>query len=167
MLVEVNQLATFTYPVGKWWNGTGRNNHNGVYPDPHYGLDHAIMGNANTPVIIEKKPLTLSGLTSIDLSGVGSGFNDVADDSMIAAATKWLKDRGISNGCGEGNFCPDDNVTRGQIALFLHRMGTGTQATTNTGDNGSGGGGFDITDPKVLLIGGGVLLLLIMGMGGR
>jgi hypothetical protein len=26
---------------------------------------------------------------------------------------------GVTAGCGEGNFCPDDYVTRGQMAVFI------------------------------------------------
>jgi hypothetical protein len=29
--------------------------------------------------------------------------------------------RGITLGCGGGNFCPTDNVTRSQMAAFLVR----------------------------------------------
>jgi hypothetical protein len=28
---------------------------------------------------------------------------------------------GITGGCGAGNFCPGDPVTRGQMAVFLVR----------------------------------------------
>ena len=42
----------------------------------------------------------------------GSGF---ADEIV------WLGNRGITNGCGDGLFCPDDTVTREQMAAFLAR----------------------------------------------
>ncbi len=33
----------------------------------------------------------------------------------------WLANSGITTGCGAGLFCPDDPVTRGQMAAFLDR----------------------------------------------
>jgi competence protein ComEC len=30
-----------------------------------------------------------------------------------------LADSGITGGCGGGNFCPDDPLNRGQMAVFL------------------------------------------------
>ncbi len=35
---------------------------------------------------------------------------------------KWIEElsrRGITGGCGGGNFCPDAPLTRGQMAVFL------------------------------------------------
>lgn len=31
----------------------------------------------------------------------------------------WLAKKGLVNGCGNGNYCPNDFVTRGQMAAFL------------------------------------------------
>jgi hypothetical protein len=53
----------------------------------------------------------------------GSGFFDTAG-SPFAAAIAWLADQGITNGCNppaNTMFCPDDPVTRGQMAAFLVR----------------------------------------------
>ena len=33
----------------------------------------------------------------------------------------WLAESGITSGCGDGKFCPDGRVTRGQMASFLVR----------------------------------------------
>ena len=32
-----------------------------------------------------------------------------------------IAEAGITGGCGEGRYCPRSNVTRGQMAAFLHR----------------------------------------------
>jgi hypothetical protein len=41
---------------------------------------------------------------------------------VFEADVTWLIDSGVSRGCSEsGDFCPDDQVTRGQMAAFLHR----------------------------------------------
>jgi len=51
----------------------------------------------------------------------GSLFFDVPTDSYYTAAVGWLAASGITTGTGPGSFSPNDNVTRGQMATFLHR----------------------------------------------
>ena len=54
----------------------------------------------------------------------GTGFNDVQDTDNLCNSTQWLKNRGLSLGCGAGlNYCPNDAVTRAAMALFLNRTG--------------------------------------------
>ena len=49
-------------------------------------------------------------------------FDDVPDDHLFVEAITWMASQGISLGCGDGtNFCPDDRVTRAQIASFFAR----------------------------------------------
>lgn len=43
------------------------------------------------------------------------------DDSIFEAAINRLAASGITSGCGEGRFCPDDEVTREQMVTFLYR----------------------------------------------
>jgi 2',3'-cyclic-nucleotide 2'-phosphodiesterase (5'-nucleotidase family) len=54
---------------------------------------------------------------------VGSfyGFNDVSTTYWSAAWIKQLAWEGITTGCGGGNYCPEDPVTRAQMAVFLVR----------------------------------------------
>ncbi len=49
----------------------------------------------------------------------GTKFGDVASDYWAAAWVEEMANEGISNGCGGGNFCPDAQVTRAQMAVFL------------------------------------------------
>ncbi len=53
--------------------------------------------------------------------GVSTGFADVATDAFAAAFIKQLVADGITAGCGGGNYCPNDSVTRAQMAVFLVR----------------------------------------------
>ncbi|HNO32298.1 MAG TPA: S-layer homology domain-containing protein, partial [Anaerolineales bacterium] len=48
-----------------------------------------------------------------------TGFNDVASDYWAAAWIKQLAAEGITGGCGVGIYCPDNTVTRDQMAVFL------------------------------------------------
>jgi hypothetical protein len=60
----------------------------------------------------------------------GAGYDPPAptglfmDVPVSQPSTKWIEQlarEGITGGCGGGNFCPDDPVTRGQMAVFLVR----------------------------------------------
>ena len=102
-----------------------------------------------------------------NLSGLGTAsFSDVADDSNIAAAVEWMKSRGITNGCGDGKYCPDDPVTRAQMALFLYRMNgapitTGSTAATTADPTASTIRAF--IEKNYLYIGGALLALVLLG----
>jgi hypothetical protein len=49
-------------------------------------------------------------------------FADVPDSNFFHDEIDFLASRGITTGCGGGNFCPKDNVTREQMAAFIYRM---------------------------------------------
>jgi hypothetical protein len=53
--------------------------------------------------------------------GAGSGFGDVPVDYWAGAFIKQLVAEGITVGCGGGNYCPEQPVTRAQMAVFLVR----------------------------------------------
>ena len=53
--------------------------------------------------------------------GPDPGFGDVAADAWYAADVAALAASGITTGCGDAVFCPDDDTTRAQMATFLHR----------------------------------------------
>jgi ELWxxDGT repeat protein len=55
-----------------------------------------------------------------------SGFNDVAADNWAAPWIKQLAVEGITSGCGDGNYCPENTVTRAQMALFLLKTKNGS-----------------------------------------
>ena len=50
-------------------------------------------------------------------------FADVPNDHTFHSDISDIVDRGLTTtGCGGGNYCPDANVTRGQMAGFLNRV---------------------------------------------
>jgi tricorn protease-like protein len=53
--------------------------------------------------------------------GATTGFGDVPLDATYAAWVKQLAAEGVTAGCGNGNFCPLQNVNRAQMATFLVR----------------------------------------------
>ncbi len=55
-------------------------------------------------------------------------FSDI-DDSIFWREIAWLSDVGITGGCGDGRFCPNAGVKRGEMASFLVRA-LGLPSTT-------------------------------------
>jgi hypothetical protein len=48
-------------------------------------------------------------------------FNDVPTNHPFFQYIEALSKSGITGGCGAGNYCPDNPVTRGQMAVFLSK----------------------------------------------
>jgi hypothetical protein len=46
-------------------------------------------------------------------------FGDVPTTHLFFRTIEALAASGITSGCGAGNFCPDQAVTRGEVAKFL------------------------------------------------
>jgi hypothetical protein len=73
----------------------------------------------------------------------GGSFTDVPASHTFASDIAWLAEEGITKGCNPPSntrFCPDDRVTRGQMAAFLVRaLGLSSGGGTNRfiDDNGS------------------------------
>lgn len=84
--------------------------------------------------------------TGIFVSGVvqaSHNFSDVPTTAFYHPAVEWVANRAITAGCAVGLYCPDNPVTRGQMAVFLQKEG---QALTPTFVNsGSPPGGDPIT----------------------
>jgi uncharacterized repeat protein (TIGR01451 family) len=51
----------------------------------------------------------------------GTAFTDVPLGSFAAAWIEQLVAEGITSGCGNGNYCPNNAVSRAQMAVFLQR----------------------------------------------
>jgi len=52
-------------------------------------------------------------------------FDDVSDSNTFHRDIAWLADADVTRGCNppaNTQFCPDDNVTRGQMAAFMNRL---------------------------------------------
>jgi hypothetical protein len=63
--------------------------------------------------------VTLEGEGYLPPACVAPQFGDVPCSSGFARWINELADRGITGGCGGGNYCPASAVTRGEMAVFL------------------------------------------------
>lgn len=59
------------------------------------------------------------GNTYTPPAGTGTVFSDVPSGAFAVDWIEQLALEGITGGCGGGNYCPDQNVTRAQMAVFL------------------------------------------------
>jgi len=64
---------------------------------------------------------TLEGSTYTPPAATGTVFGDVGSGDFAAAYIEDLYNRGISAGCGGGNYCPTSNITREQMAVYVTR----------------------------------------------
>jgi hypothetical protein len=51
------------------------------------------------------------------------GFVDVLASNPFCPDVTWMKAYGITKGCDATHYCPTDNVSRLQMAAFIHRLG--------------------------------------------
>jgi hypothetical protein len=49
-------------------------------------------------------------------------FADVTEGATHAEGIEWLADAGVTTGCDKDHYCPDQYVTRAQMATFLCRI---------------------------------------------
>ena len=63
----------------------------------------------------------VEGEPDVGYCDTGSPFSDVSSDTWPCKYIKRLSELGITQGCGSGIYCPNDIVTREQMAAFLVR----------------------------------------------
>ena len=74
-----------------------------------------------------------SGGGDVEVGGIVAvpEFEDVPPTHPFASDIVWLAEQGITEGCDDVLFCPEDPVTRGQMATFLVRALTLPPATSS------------------------------------
>lgn len=60
---------------------------------------------------------------SAQASAQCAGFTDTPAGPPFCDSIQWIKNRGITLGCGLNVYCPTGNVTREQMAAFMNRLG--------------------------------------------
>jgi len=82
--------------------------------------------------VVVRKSLLVAAFAAIAiLSGsvvalAANQFADVPDSNVFSEDIAWLAAHDVTKGCNPPTndlFCPNDPVTRGQMAAFLHRFG--------------------------------------------
>jgi len=93
----------------------------------HHGLFHGVGHRTFAP----NAPMTramfiqvlanLEGVNAANYSAGTAAFNDVAQGAWYYPAVQWASSVGVTTGVGEGNFAPNANVTREQMARLLNQ----------------------------------------------
>jgi hypothetical protein len=109
-----------------------------VAPDPSLTAPTQIVAACPqlTPGTLNDVTVTNPDMTAATLDGgFMADFLDVFSDDIFHSGVEWAVRNGITVGCGGGNFCRDDAVTRSQMAVFLVKAmeGPGYQPPPATG----------------------------------
>lgn len=64
----------------------------------------------------------LALFASSAVAGPCAGFVDVEDTSPFCGNVAWIRNRAITLGCGPNAYCPDNPVTRQEMAAFISRL---------------------------------------------
>jgi len=72
-------------------------------------------------------------------------FVDVSPGDWFYTSAKWLYDNGITTGYEDNTYRPNNNVTRAEMAAFLHRE-AGALIAAGAHVEPKSGGGFEITE---------------------
>jgi len=118
---EGNGSVTVTAPPGCAW--TAASNHDFI----SITSGGSGSGNGVVSFTLEPNPGPSRRVGSIAIAGQtftlfqGIQFNDVASNHPFYNEIGKLSARAITLGCDSSNFCPDDPVTRQQMAAFIIR----------------------------------------------
>ena len=74
---------------------------------------------------------TLEGRPDQALTG---GYSDVSSDAWYAGGVAWAAENGIASGYGDGQFGPDDSITREQFVVMLWKYAGSPKADSQSLD---------------------------------
>ncbi|MDX2344611.1 MAG: S-layer homology domain-containing protein [Acidimicrobiia bacterium] len=67
--------------------------------------------------------VVLAVMAPVAVIAAGGAFVD-DDTSIFEGDIEWMAANAITSGCGPDTYCPEDNVTRGEMAAFMKRLAT-------------------------------------------
>jgi hypothetical protein len=86
----------------------------------HYWLV-ATMTNAGAGPVVGLAGAVVGYQLQVSQAPATPTFGDVPTNNQFFQFIEALAASGITGGCGGGNYCPDNPVTRGQMAAFLSK----------------------------------------------
>ncbi len=112
-----------------WVNPYSDINKNGWYYNAVEYVSSNVLMNGTSPTTFEPELSTSRAMIVTVLwrmegqpkAGQASAFTDVADGLWYTEAIAWAADNKVVKGYGNGEYGPDDNVTREQMAAILFR----------------------------------------------
>jgi hypothetical protein len=113
--------CNFLYAIGEKSPVEGEFLWRVTFPDNQYNADLGdvviadVDGSGRPQIIVNTASGYIYGL------GYPGEFKDAPLDYWAFEFIESLARAGITAGCGNGNYCPEDPVTRAQMAVFLER----------------------------------------------
>ncbi|WP_172649532.1 S-layer homology domain-containing protein [Thiolapillus brandeum] len=94
--------------------------------DANHYCPGSAVNRAQMAIFLERG---INGSSFVPPAATGTMFGDVPASHWAAAWIERLASDGITGGCGGGNYCPDNIVSRAQMAIFLLRSEHGSSYT--------------------------------------
>lgn len=120
-IIAWNTTGDYEGFVRQWFNSTG---HRAIMLDPKYTDAGGATNRANSgryyAVMIFIKGCGGTPAPTPTPTAPNGTFSDTSGSPFLADI-EWLVDAGITNGCGWGQFCPVEAVSRAQMASFIAR----------------------------------------------
>lgn len=112
------------------------------YMDVEYAVINGLMKGVGEKVFEPNENLTRAMLVTIlyraegepKVSGITS-FTDLEKGQYYLDAVCWAQINGIINGTTDTTFAPNDNITREQIAVIMHRYAEYKEYDVSVGEN--------------------------------
>lgn len=112
-LGQTNFTEMMTHEIG---HSIGFGHHSSAQPNPT--MSAVLKGDGRG-----------AALVGLDKTCAAFAYHTFRDVSTNHWAWKWIEaveNRGVTGGCGSGNFCPEANISRDQMAIFLLKAKEGT-----------------------------------------
>ena len=120
-IIAWNTTGDYEGFVRQWFNSDG---HRAIMLDPKYtdagGSSSRARSGRYYAVMIFIRGCGGSTPAPIAPTQPSGTFTDTAGSPFLSDI-EWLVDAGITNGCGYGQFCPTEAVSRAQMASFIAR----------------------------------------------
>ena len=94
---------------------------NGLFVDNYLNRYILVVGNSTNDGSTAISQVIIGYVLQVSPAPGGASFNDVPTSHPFFQYIQALYASGITGGCGDGNYCPDAPVTRGQMAVFLSK----------------------------------------------
>jgi S-layer homology domain len=91
----------------------------GIQVNNQYNRYFVLAGNTTTDANTQISRISVGYKLQVSPATGPPTFNDVQPSNPQFQFVEALVAAGITAGCGGGNYCPNNPVTRGQIAVFL------------------------------------------------
>lgn len=112
--VDYNDVPP-SHPFHDFVNTVARNEITVGCGNGNYCLNNQIPRSQMAVFLLKSK----FGFDHVPPPATGAIFTDVGVGDFAAAWIEELYNLGVTGGCGDGLFCPNDPVTRAQMAVFL------------------------------------------------